>query len=316
MRLKKDAAVVAAGQVTERESAAELEAVNQWTKRPLGVEEVYLFAVRLCDNQVDRDGEFFDRAALEQLAPLFVGKSGIFDHSRSAKNQTARIYRTEVCVESGVVPESGEALCFLKGFAYMLRHAANESLIEEIEGGIKKEVSVSCAVARQCCSICGADWQDGTVCGHGKGQIYEGQRCAVRLCDPTDAYEWSFVAVPAQREAGVMKALAMQEGLEKFLEGGGELVPRWEQMQKEADCGRRYLDGLRTEVLRLGGLAEGELSKATLASLVGKLEEGELLEWKAVYEERVAKKWPIQTQLCYGDLTKQAKVGSDLAFCI
>ena len=32
--------------------------------------------------------------------------------------------------------------------------------------------------------------------------------CHVVLNQPTDAYEWSFVAVPAQREAGVIKMFA------------------------------------------------------------------------------------------------------------
>ena len=57
--------------------------------------------MRLCDNQTDRDLEYFARADLEQLAELFVGKTGIFDHSWSAKDQRARIYRTELVEEPG-----------------------------------------------------------------------------------------------------------------------------------------------------------------------------------------------------------------------
>ena len=59
----------------------ELAIINQFTKRALKEDEVYTFAVRLCDNEVDRDGERFPRATLEELAELFVGKSGIFDPS-------------------------------------------------------------------------------------------------------------------------------------------------------------------------------------------------------------------------------------------
>ena len=36
--------------------------------------------------------------------------------------------------------------------------------------------------------------------------------CHVVLNQPTDAYEWSFVAVPAQREAGVIKMFAKTKG--------------------------------------------------------------------------------------------------------
>ena len=36
--------------------------------------------MRLCDNEIDRDWERFSPETLKGLAPLFVGKSGIFDH--------------------------------------------------------------------------------------------------------------------------------------------------------------------------------------------------------------------------------------------
>ena len=88
----------------------ELAIINQFTKRALKEDEVYTFAVRLCDNEVDRDGERFPRATLEELAELFVGKSGIFDHEWTAKGQAARIYRTEIVEEEGVCSQ-GEGLC-------------------------------------------------------------------------------------------------------------------------------------------------------------------------------------------------------------
>ena len=98
----------------------ELAIINQFTKRALKEDEVYTFAVRLCDNEVDRDGERFPRATLEELAELFVGKSGIFDHEWTTKGQAARIYRTEIVEEEGVCSQ-GEGRCYLKGYAYMLR---------------------------------------------------------------------------------------------------------------------------------------------------------------------------------------------------
>ena len=92
----------------------ELAIINQFTKRALKEDEVYTFAVRLCDNEVDRDGERFPRATLEELAELFVGKSGIFDHEWTTKGQAARIYRTEIVEEEGVCSQ-GEGRCYLKG---------------------------------------------------------------------------------------------------------------------------------------------------------------------------------------------------------
>ena len=88
----------------------ELEAINRFAKTPLTAEQVYVFPVRLCDNEVDRDFERFDTAALERLGELFLGKSGIFDHQWSALGQTARIYRTEMVRDPARVTAAGAAL--------------------------------------------------------------------------------------------------------------------------------------------------------------------------------------------------------------
>lgn len=87
---------------------AELAAINRFAKSPLRAEEVYTFSLRLCDNEVDRDWERFDTAALNTLGDLFVGKSGIFDHQWTAEGQTARIYRTEMVREGAQVTAAGD----------------------------------------------------------------------------------------------------------------------------------------------------------------------------------------------------------------
>ena len=120
----------------------ELKEINRFAKGELTEDQVYAFHVRLCDNEVDRDFERFDTAALETLGELFLGKSGVFDHQWSARNQTARIYRTEVVRDRARVTAAGDPYCWLKGWAYLLRTEKNADLIAEIEGGIKKEVSV------------------------------------------------------------------------------------------------------------------------------------------------------------------------------
>lgn len=180
----------------------DLALINAQAKTPLAPDQIYTFAVRLCDNQVDRDFERFPRKSLERLAKLFVGKSGIFDHCWTATGQTARLYKVEVVDEPGQKTKAGDALSWLKGYAYMVRTESNQDLIAEIEGGIKREVSVGCSVARVTCSICG---EEGWHCGHRKGELYDGDLCFFSLEEPLDAYEWSFVAVPAQPAAGVVK---------------------------------------------------------------------------------------------------------------
>ena len=137
---------------------------------------MYCFRVRLCDDRPDRDFERFDRAALEKLAELFLGKTGICDHEWSSERQVARIFDT-------AVEELDGAAC-LVAQAYMLRSEKTAGLIEEIEGGIKKEVSVGCAMAKATCSVCGAEYGS---CAHRKGVTYDGKLCLAVLSEPTDA---------------------------------------------------------------------------------------------------------------------------------
>ena len=278
-----------AGQTADQR---ELEQVNRLSRRPLTAEEVYLFTVRLCDNEVDRDFERFSRGELETLAEKFLGKSGIFDHQWSARGQTARIYRTEVVTEPGMVTRAGEPYCYLKGWAYMLRTPGNRDLIAEIEGGIKREVSVGCAVERVVCSLCGHDLgsQD---CSHVRGRTYGGRLCWGELTGVTDAYEWSFVAVPAQPRAGVLhKGAGAAPELRKALAGQEGNLLTLEQLEREAGLGRRYLAELRREVARLGGLAGAGLDIGTLKGILEKLDEEELLALKEGYARRARERFP------------------------
>lgn len=266
--------------------AEELAEINRFTRTPLTAEEVYCFAVRLCDNEVDRDFERFDTETLSALGDLFVGKSGIFDHRWSAEGQTARIYRTEIVTEPETRTAAGDGYCWLKGWAYLLRTEGNAELIREIEGGIKKEVSVGCSVKRSVCSICGAE---GGSCEHQKGQRYGGKLCYRELREAVDAYEWSFVAVPAQRAAGIVKKFT---GEARF-PAEGEL----KRLQGEAALGRRYLAALRREVIRLALLADDALEGAVLEKVTEKLGEEELTALREGYALRAARRYPLTPQL-------------------
>lgn len=278
-------------------TSGELEQINALAKRALTADEVYAFAVRLCDNEIDRDGERFTRDTLDGLAALFVGKSGIFDHEWSAKGQTARIYRTEV-VEEESLTAAGDPYCYVKGYAYMLRSAENAALIAEIEGGIKKEVSVGCSVGKSLCSICG---QDIGSCGHERGKTYDGKLCFAELSGAVDAYEWSFVAVPAQPRAGVMKRFGQEEaGSLKALvkrRGSRAQARELDRLERQAELGRKYVQGLRKEVARLMLTAEEALDGAVAEKVATSLDEPELRELEKVYGAKVADKLGLASQL-------------------
>ena len=194
----------------------ELDKINSLTRREFTEKELYTFPVTLCDNDIDRDGEAFSDKALEQMKGFIVGKPGILDHERKSSNQTARLYDAEVVTDPEKKTAFGEPYKFLRGKAYTVRTDENKSLIAEIDAGIKKEVSVSCSANDRICSICGQNMNK-EPCEHIKGREYDGKLCYHTLDDITDAYEWSFVAVPAQPRAGVTKKFDKEEkNMEEF----------------------------------------------------------------------------------------------------
>lgn len=192
---------------TQEVTEADLKAINKYTLEPLAAEDVFTFKAVLCDNEMDRDYERFSLKALQDLCKLFLGKTVIKNHSWDANDQVARIYSTEL-VQSSKTLACGEVYTQLVAHCYMLRTDSNKDLIAEIKGGIKKEGSVGCAVSSSICSICGTD-NAKTYCRHWPGRSYDkeggSQVCTFKLDGARDAYEFSLVAVPAQKKAGVSK---------------------------------------------------------------------------------------------------------------
>ena len=240
-----------------------LDMINTFTRRPLTEEEVYVFPVILCDNEVDRDGERFSDEALEKLCRLFVGRTGIFDHKPDAGNQNARIFHTELVSDPERITKSGEPYKYLKAQAYMVRTDENRNLIAEIDGGIKKEVSISCTAAERKSSVCG-----GESCAHIRGKYYGGKLCHTVLGGITDAYEWSFVAVPAQVNAGVTKRFSEETEIHS---------PSAETLAVNEE--------LRREIRRLAYFTGGRTASAAAALAAGMLGTGELARLKKSYEQ-------------------------------
>lgn len=292
--------------------AEALEKINRYTRRAFRPEELYIFPVALCDNEVDRDGERFTVGALEKLAEMFPGKTGVFDHDPQAKNQTARIYDCRVVRDAARSTSCGESYTRLVAQAYLPRTDTNRDLITDLESGIKKEVSVGCAVRSVTCSICGADLKSGQ-CEHRRGETYGGKLCCAVLDDPSDAYEWSFVAIPAQREAGVLKnyRTADVQDIVKMLRktGGGvsltyaqkaALLEKIDRLGKEAQSGREYREMLKKNFLRFGALAEPGLPPDSLSHAADALNTKDLKAWGTAFRRQAEKAVPLMPQLAPG----------------
>ena len=282
MDIKKETQAMGKGQPT----AMQLEAINAQAKSNLTGEQVYVFSLRLCDDQVDRDYEKFDTAALGTLAKLFIGKTGIVDHKWSSENQVARIFATEVVQEEGI--------SFVKAWAYIRRGGSNDEIIADIEAGIKKEVSVGCAMGRSVCSICGGEYGS---CGHQKGEYYDGQLCCAILKEPMDAYEFSFVAVPAQREAGVLKGYGRRKPCLKELADANGAQEEYRKLFVQAKLGQMYEKQLQDDVVRLCLMLGLGVEEPVLRGVMAKASAEELLQMKPAPEQRAAEMMPVHSQL-------------------
>ena len=194
----------------------DLKKINKYTLSPVAAEDVFIFKATIADNeQDDRNFMPFNMKALQDLKKLYPGKTMLKDHRRIADNQIARIYDTELVQDGNKQTELGELHTELVAKIYMIKTDSNKDLISEIVGGIKKEVSTSTVPEKMVCNICGVDNMK-DYCRHYPGMEYDisdaagksaKRRCKMLLHGAKEAYELSFVAVPAQPRAGTHKAV-------------------------------------------------------------------------------------------------------------
>lgn len=255
--------------------AEDLALINKYTLRELSAGEVYAFKVTMCDNEVDRDEEAFDTATIIQLSKLYVGKTVIMDHNPKADKQCARIYSTEVITDEKKKTSYGEPYAQLMACCYMPRSEDAKSQIELIEAGIIKEVSVGASVKKELCSICGSPYWRGE-CAHHVGEKYDGKKCFIRLVDAVDAYELSFVAVPAQPAAGVTKR-TKPEGTVPMRAELLELTGSVKEISAAVKLLEKRLAG-GADVGNLPPAAPGVVKSADAQDNVLDLEVGELIE--------------------------------------
>lgn len=280
----------------------ELEKINTFTRTPFDADRLYAFNLALCNNDVDRDFEKFSLEALQELSQMFLGRTGIKDHSMKSSDQTARIYDTWVERVDGRKTADGEDFYRLMAKAYMVRNDETEGFITEIEAGIKKEVSVSCSMGKSICSVCGKDRRQ-ERCEHIPGKVYNGKTAFVILSDARDAYEFSFVAVPAQREAGVTKtfkfsekeALNMEEIIKTLKDCTDSVVltraqaesavEYIESLKDEAKLGSEYKKSLTDEVVRLCAVAMPDMDIETFKGVAQVMTAKELLSFKKAFSK-------------------------------
>lgn len=249
--------ILKAGTVGGNEPTQEdMKLINRYTLKELSADEVFTFKVGMADNSTDdRNFAPFTLKALKQLEKLYVGKTVGKDHDLTSDSQCARIYSTGLFESSKSNGVNGEKVYDLTAKCYMVRTEANKSLISEIEAGIKREVSTHCSCGKVICSICGTD-NTKVYCQHFGGKTYdtdEGKKtCYMLLDEIKDAYELSFVSIPAQPQAGTYKAFGSKveyfdDKAEKSADDGSELAQREAETALHIAEEYNYLESEETE---------------------------------------------------------------------
>ncbi|MDK2802095.1 MAG: hypothetical protein KFW09_01820 [Oscillospiraceae bacterium] len=274
--------------------------INKFSRRQLSIDEVYIFPLILCDNDIDRDFEAFSLASLKTISSIFIGKTGILDHDNSSSNQTARIFKTSVISDSKKTTSFGDTYKYILAHAYMVRSKKNEDVILDIDAGIKKEVSVGCSVSNKDCSICSIN-KKSLHCSHIGGNFYGNSVCYSILNNVIDGYEWSFVAVPSQINAGVIKSFnssnhstenissiikSIKNSSESSLSSSqtSSLLKYIDNIQHIADIGLKHCDSIKSDIIRLAFINKSTINSSILKQILEKLSFDELTEFKKIFQ--------------------------------
>jgi hypothetical protein len=162
-------------------------AINRFALRPLGRDDVAVFTLDLCHNQVDRHHSRFPDEELAQINALVPGRPLMERHDLRGSLPRGIFFRSRL-------HEAGSRLS-VRPDVYVLRTAQNEHFIRSIEGGIYRETSIGFSFRTPECSICGRDLR---ACEHQPGRSYAGQHCHYIMRGVIEVIEGSVVSSGSQ----------------------------------------------------------------------------------------------------------------------
>lgn len=147
-----------------------------------------IITVRLADNEMDTDYEYFSVSALHDMAELYTGRNGIIGEDENNKTQWGRILSCEVKTNPKRITTSGEIYTYLEARVIINKTEENTRLLDKLITKIQKG-SISCSIRNRICSLCG----ENNCTKHKKGTLYQGQLIENRLENVIDVYEWAII---------------------------------------------------------------------------------------------------------------------------
>jgi hypothetical protein len=187
LRREQAGRVVGATRFAEGTEAADLAAVNQYALKPQGAEDVAIFQMDLCNDQVDRHFSRFPKEELAKINGMVPGRPLMERHDMRGSLPRGTFFRSGIHEEGGVMSVRPEV--------YVLRTKENEEFIRQIEGGVYRETSIGFVFERPECAVCGKDMR---VCEHIAGRMYEGKQCHYLMRNVVDVIEGSVVGAGSQ----------------------------------------------------------------------------------------------------------------------
>jgi len=112
-----------------------------------------------------------------------------------------------------------------------------------------------------------------------------------------DAYEFSFVAVPAQPAAGVLKGMGGGHQSLKELADAFGAQNEYRMLFRDAQLGRQYRQELEDSVVRLCLALELGAEEPVYRSVMKLAAAEDLMKLKTALQARLEEAMPLQTQL-------------------
>jgi hypothetical protein len=179
--------------------------INRFALRPLAPEEVAVFTLDLCHNQIDRHYSRFPEEELQKINERVVGRPLMERHDLRGTLPRGTFFRS-------VLHREGEKVT-VRPDVYVLRTGENADFIRNIEGGVYRETSIGFTFRFPECSVCHKDLR---TCAHIPGRTYGDHLCHFILRDVVDVLEGSVVAAGSQGTAFVaQRALPLEAALEE-----------------------------------------------------------------------------------------------------
>ncbi|HDP34134.1 MAG TPA: hypothetical protein ENN29_03375 [Candidatus Hydrogenedentes bacterium] len=175
-------------------------AVNRFALRPLCADEVAVFTLDLCNNQVDKHFSRFPDEELERINRLTPGRPLMERHDLRGSLPRGTFFRSRLHSEHDCVSVRPEV--------YVLRASDNRDFILNIEGGVYRETSIGFSFRTPECAVCGKDLR---TCAHIPGRSYGDALCHFIMRDVLEVIEGSVVPAGSQGTRFVAQQRATPE---------------------------------------------------------------------------------------------------------